>query len=391
MKQTVKRVYPGFNESYYGYRTFAELLEDAAKEGVIHARARRAARQLPRPNGLAAHPAPCCALRHVGVAGRRQRATILSIPGSQRPPSLGVHPLRHPGQVYASRELRMAQQGSKVVRDGVEVVQGAPSARLDRSTLFLRLWRVKGPQKTELTRAALYMVRPGNGAYVVKELIPDMELGPQAAVDKAIAIAKRGDVSTVYLNADLDAIPELRFAVRCLAGARRRARAWSFLPLPPGRPNGATLFRTAWAARAIDACATVRRASAIRRVTVDFMAHLHWPARAREKRPHASPPPRSSKTHCSMVGPSARAATLRGVALTAARRAARFTSCVCRPQRSAGRGEFAVSRGPCVELKAQRRSRLGRERLDEGSCGSGCELWVCLPRLGGHARVGHGV
>jgi uncharacterized protein (TIGR00288 family) len=35
VKQTVRRVYPGFNESYYGYRTFAELLEDAAKEGVI--------------------------------------------------------------------------------------------------------------------------------------------------------------------------------------------------------------------------------------------------------------------------------------------------------------------------------------------------------------------
>jgi uncharacterized protein (TIGR00288 family) len=35
VKQTVKRVYPGFNESYYGYRTFAELLEDAAKEGAI--------------------------------------------------------------------------------------------------------------------------------------------------------------------------------------------------------------------------------------------------------------------------------------------------------------------------------------------------------------------
>jgi uncharacterized protein (TIGR00288 family) len=35
VKTTLKRVYPGFNESYYGYRTFAELLEDAAKEGVI--------------------------------------------------------------------------------------------------------------------------------------------------------------------------------------------------------------------------------------------------------------------------------------------------------------------------------------------------------------------
>jgi uncharacterized protein (TIGR00288 family) len=35
VKQTVKRVYPGFNESYYGYRSFSDLLEDAAKEGMI--------------------------------------------------------------------------------------------------------------------------------------------------------------------------------------------------------------------------------------------------------------------------------------------------------------------------------------------------------------------
>ena len=35
VKQTVKRVYPGFNETYYGYRSFSDLLEDAAKEGLI--------------------------------------------------------------------------------------------------------------------------------------------------------------------------------------------------------------------------------------------------------------------------------------------------------------------------------------------------------------------
>jgi uncharacterized protein (TIGR00288 family) len=35
VKQTVKRVYPGFNESYYGYRNFSDLLEDAAKAGLI--------------------------------------------------------------------------------------------------------------------------------------------------------------------------------------------------------------------------------------------------------------------------------------------------------------------------------------------------------------------
>jgi hypothetical protein len=106
----------------------------------------------------------------------------------------------------------MTQQGAKVVRDGIEVVQGTPTAPITRSTLFLKLWRTQGPKKTEVTRAALFMVRPGRGEYVVKELIPDMELGPQAAVEKAIAIAKRGDVKTVYLNADLNNLPKPRFA-----------------------------------------------------------------------------------------------------------------------------------------------------------------------------------
>jgi uncharacterized protein (TIGR00288 family) len=35
VKQTVKRVYPGFSESYYGYRNFSDLLEDAQQQGII--------------------------------------------------------------------------------------------------------------------------------------------------------------------------------------------------------------------------------------------------------------------------------------------------------------------------------------------------------------------
>ena len=35
VKQTIRRVYPGFNESYYGYRSFADLLKDAEKMGVL--------------------------------------------------------------------------------------------------------------------------------------------------------------------------------------------------------------------------------------------------------------------------------------------------------------------------------------------------------------------
>ena len=35
VKQTVRRVNPGFQESHYGYRTFAALLEDLEERGYI--------------------------------------------------------------------------------------------------------------------------------------------------------------------------------------------------------------------------------------------------------------------------------------------------------------------------------------------------------------------
>jgi len=35
VKQTVRRVYPGFNETAYGYRSFSDLLEDAASQGLL--------------------------------------------------------------------------------------------------------------------------------------------------------------------------------------------------------------------------------------------------------------------------------------------------------------------------------------------------------------------
>src|SRR5262249_35931751 len=35
IKDTMKRKKPSFNEAYHGYRTFSELLEDAAKENLV--------------------------------------------------------------------------------------------------------------------------------------------------------------------------------------------------------------------------------------------------------------------------------------------------------------------------------------------------------------------
>jgi hypothetical protein len=106
----------------------------------------------------------------------------------------------------------MSQQGSKNVKGGVKVIQGTPTAPITSPTLFLRLWRVKEGKEVR-TRATLFMVRPGPGDYVIKELIPDMELEPKAALEKAVAIAKRGDAAVVYLNADLARIPRARSVV----------------------------------------------------------------------------------------------------------------------------------------------------------------------------------
>jgi hypothetical protein len=105
----------------------------------------------------------------------------------------------------------MSNKGSKAVKDGVQVIQGTPTAPLASPTLFLRLWRVNEGREVR-TRATLFMVRPGLTDYVVKELIPDMELEARAALDKAVAIAKRGGASVVYLNADLAKIPKARLA-----------------------------------------------------------------------------------------------------------------------------------------------------------------------------------
>lgn len=35
LKQTIRRVYPGFNEGYYGYGSFSDMIEDIADQGLI--------------------------------------------------------------------------------------------------------------------------------------------------------------------------------------------------------------------------------------------------------------------------------------------------------------------------------------------------------------------
>jgi hypothetical protein len=103
-------------------------------------------------------------------------------------------------------------RGSKVRKSGVRVIQGTPTAPLQRPTLFLRLWRSVSADGPARTLASLSMARPGQDGYVVKPLLSDMELGPKEALEKAVAIAKRGDVAEVYVNADMSKLPGGRLA-----------------------------------------------------------------------------------------------------------------------------------------------------------------------------------
>ena len=100
-------------------------------------------------------------------------------------------------------------QGAKVLRGGIEVVNGTPLEPVRQPALFLKLWRRKMPNGEKRLFASLSMVRPSRTEYVVKELLAETEMAPEAAVDKAVAIARRGDVGTVYLNADLTKLPPL--------------------------------------------------------------------------------------------------------------------------------------------------------------------------------------
>lgn len=98
-------------------------------------------------------------------------------------------------------------EGATRVVQGVRIIQGTPREPLSGAALFLRIARVTAPGRPDRTVASLTMARPRPGSYVIKELIGEMDLDAQAAVAKAVAIARRGDVAEIYLNADLERLP----------------------------------------------------------------------------------------------------------------------------------------------------------------------------------------
>lgn len=96
---------------------------------------------------------------------------------------------------------------TKLLTSQVRVYKGTPRHPLSAPALFLTIRRIKQSPKEVITVATLTLARPSGQSYMIKELLTDMQLAPEAAVEKAVDIAQRGQVHAIYLNADLDKLP----------------------------------------------------------------------------------------------------------------------------------------------------------------------------------------
>ncbi|HZU37647.1 MAG TPA: NYN domain-containing protein [Gemmataceae bacterium] len=97
IKDTIKRKKPSFNESYHGYRTFSELLEDAEKEGLIELETdKRSGTYVVKRFGAEMNAPPVAAPEK--KASRRRRS------GGRRKPRPGSHPASQHSQSEPATE-----------------------------------------------------------------------------------------------------------------------------------------------------------------------------------------------------------------------------------------------------------------------------------------------
>ena len=92
----------------------------------------------------------------------------------------------------------------KLLNSGIKVFKGNPKNPLSAPALFLGITTQDRGGFAGDVVASLTMVRPVADRYEIKELIADMELGPEPAMEKAIDIAMRGEIRQIFINADLD-------------------------------------------------------------------------------------------------------------------------------------------------------------------------------------------
>jgi hypothetical protein len=92
----------------------------------------------------------------------------------------------------------------KLIGTGIKVFKGNPGSPICEPALFLGITASDRGGFAQNVIASLSLVRPAADGYSVKELIADMELGPEPAMEKAIDIAVRGQIRLIYINADID-------------------------------------------------------------------------------------------------------------------------------------------------------------------------------------------
>ena len=194
------RVYPGFNESYYGYRTFADLLEDAASEGLSSSSSSTSSAATIE----SARPTDRLLLTSTVVAPRRGFATSVTAPrprGAETTASTSEPEVVYvPARVHGGQGRRASHP-----RDA----DGAAHERHAVPTLVESHRRQAGAHARDVVHGS-----PGRRRLCRERADSRHGADAQAALDKAVAIAKRGDAAVVYLNADIARIPKSRGARR---------------------------------------------------------------------------------------------------------------------------------------------------------------------------------
>ncbi len=117
VKETMKRKRPSFNESYYGFRTFSHLLEDAQRRGIV-------IRRRDQKSGS-------YVIEDLGTAARAESATSAAAEAAPKPEAVAAAAGASGGgeaDANGSRSGRRRRgRGGRGRRTGVPVPAGAPS------------------------------------------------------------------------------------------------------------------------------------------------------------------------------------------------------------------------------------------------------------------------
>ncbi|HXD87125.1 MAG TPA: NYN domain-containing protein [Urbifossiella sp.] len=149
VKDTMKRKKPSFNEDYYGYRTFSELLEDAQKEGLLEIEKHRTSGMyvvsrfgLEMQGGVATGPA-----KPATPERKEQRPAARDSGRTQQPPERGrgrapaspavlpMKPMPEPSEPAADERRPLGRELVDEAGDDLDVIpsygpkKGVPPAR----------------------------------------------------------------------------------------------------------------------------------------------------------------------------------------------------------------------------------------------------------------------